>query len=224
MTAPTINHNRDYIYLLVDEVTDGILHVTDDLTAGTAMTLFSPRIKIIPLETHKPFLRKEILDVDYQDTTKHLIWKNGKGMRWALPMPEIDITPEYIAFREEVKLRTFYHELLLIRVQESSFTNTTETPLLEQFASTIVDDLLRSNPNVNYFTPGICAYADACGIDDLTAYRELQLHMDNLKTTRMYVLGTYIKYRNMLNNALANRKEQMAVIDQLITNVYKRQL
>lgn len=224
MTAPTINQNRDYIYLLVDEVTDGILYVTNDQSAGAAMALFSPRIKIIPLETHKSFLRKELLEVDYRDESNHLIWRNAKGMRWALPMPEADITPEYLAFKNEVKIRTFYHELLLLRVLEASFTNSAETPMLEKFSGTIVDDLIKSNPNEGYFSPGICAYADACGIDDITAYRELQLHMDNLKTTRMYVLGTYIKYRNLLNKAPANRKEQMAVIDQLLTNVYKRQL
>lgn len=223
MTIPTLNHNRDYIYLLVDEVTDGILHATDDLSAASAMAVFSLRIKIIPLETHKSFLRKDLLDVDYKDPDVHLIWRQAPGLRKHLPMPPADITNEYLAFKQEVKTRTLYHELLLIRVLEASVTNFVETPLLEKFSSTIVDDLLRSNPESGYFTPGIRAYASASEVDDATAFRELQLHIDNLKTVRMYLLGTYIKYRNLLNKADASRESQMRVIETMLNIIHKKQ-
>lgn len=214
-----INIKKDFLYLLRDELNDGILHATDSYDAATAMSLFSPRITLTPLETQASWLKENLKTSDYKNKDVFLKWAPKRLERHIVPLEENEITPEYIAYRNEIIVRTRFQELLITHCDMLLVTNGIETPMLEKYAATIVNELLKCSVEENKFSPAIVNYAIISEIDTVTAFNELKLHIDNMAQTRLRNLAVYIRFRNILNRApLA---DQGKIWDSAIASIYK---
>jgi hypothetical protein len=216
-----INVSKDFLYLLKDETNNGILHASNSHDAAIAMTLFSPRVSMIPLETHKPWLKDNLKTANYRNKSIFLKWDPKMGQRFVSPLEKQEITPEYIAYRREIAMRARYQEMLITHCNISSAANCSETPLLEKYASTIINELSKCSIEQNIFTPAIINYALISKIDTATAVNELQLHIDNMAQARLKNLAVYIKFRNELNRA--ELEDQSSIINLAISAIYRPQ-
>lgn len=219
MPAPNINFKREALYLLIDEKTDGILCTTDSIDAATAMCMFSLRITVQVLETHMYWLREGLRNVDYRDLTKHYTFKVGDLSRDVKPFenpPE-----EFLAFKKEVALRVRFQERLRVYCDGSVLAHSSESPMLEDYSSTIIYELGKCDPENNKFTDAIKVYADINEISEKIAYQELKLHIDNLSTVRLLNYAMYTKFKILFNNAPATQEAQMTVLSKLFTEIYK---
>jgi hypothetical protein len=214
-----INIKKDFLYLLKDELNDGILHATDSYDAATAMSLFSPRITLIPIETQAPWLKENLKTPDYKNKHVFLKWEPKNALRFVVPLEKKEITPEYCSYKNEIITRTRYQELLITHCDILLVTNGIETPMLERYAATIVNELSKCSVEENTFSPAVVNYAVISEIDTVTAFNELKLHIDNMAQTRLRNLAVYIKFRNILNRSpLA---DQGKIFELAIDAIYK---
>jgi hypothetical protein len=217
--ADNINIKKDFLYLLRDELNDGILHATDSYDAATAMSLFSPRITLTPIETHTPWLKENLKTPDYKNKDAFLKWEPKNALRFVVPLEKEEITPKYISYKNEIIARTRYQELLITHCDMLLVTNGIETPMLERYAATIVSELSKCSVEENTFSPAIVNYAIISEIDTVTAFNELKLHIDNMAQTRLRNLAVYIKFRNILNRSpLA---DQGKIFESAISAIYR---
>jgi hypothetical protein len=219
MAAPNINYKKEALYLIIDEKTDGILYATDSIDAATAMAIFSLRIKIQVLETQMPWLREGLRNIDYKDPEKHYVFKLGDLSRTVLPME--NPSEEFLSFKKEVALRSQFQERLRVYCDASIAAYTSESPMLEDYSSTIIYELNNCDVTNNKFTNGIKSYAKISEISEKAAYQELKLHIDNLSTLRMLNYGMYMKFRTLFNNAPATVEAQLAVTTDLFIAMYR---
>lgn len=220
-TPNNVNTQKDFLYLLIDEINDGILFATDSIDAACAMTLFSPRISLRPMETHKSYLRADLAKIDYRDLKTHYAWKPAKGKREIPPLAKEEITPEYIAYRNEIARRTRFQDMIKCLLDVNVVATSVETPLLSNYAPNIGYELLQCKPAEDFFTTAVQAYAYNSSISNSDAYYELKLHMDNLSSVQLTNLAVYIKFRNLLNQAAGDLDSQKTIVDKLLTINYK---
>jgi hypothetical protein len=217
--AENINIKTDFLYLLRDELNDGILHATDSYDVAAAMALFSPRITLTPIETHRTWLKENLRTPDYKNKDVHLKWAPKGSLRFIAPLEESEITPEYIAYRNEIITRSRFQEMLITHCEMLLATNGIETPMLERYATAITSELSKCSIEDNIFTSSITNYAKISGIDTATAFNELKLHIDNIAQTQLRNLAVYIKFRNALNRATL--ADQGKVYESAINAIYK---
>jgi hypothetical protein len=212
----------EFMYLVTDASnSDAIILATGSATTAKAVALCDRRLRCRGIETWARWIAKEFKEFDFNDmeTTYYYNWGGGKrSISVDSPSP---VTDEFRAFRKEIKTRHGWHEALSTLCDQIMLP-VAETPLHNEYASSIVDQIHKCDPANNFYTDAICAYATATNCSPSTAYNELNLHMENIAHARLRNLGIYIKYRNLLNSVPATQEAQRAVYnaaqDELVNN------
>jgi len=221
--TPIINYNPDFLYVLIDLQTNGILWAVKSEGAAQAMMMWSSRIRMLPVETFSPWLKKDLKEFNYQDLTLHKRLENLMGRRNIVDLSPDIITDEYIAFRQEVALRSDFHSVLLTTCN-LAMRSVPEHPLLVTYADSIMNELKKCDPETETYSDAIKGYAAISKISNAAAVQELDLHMENLAHVRMRNMAIYLKYRNQLNEVGGNREEQKAVMGLAIQQLYHQAL
>lgn len=203
----------DFLYVLVDMGNSGVVCATPSANAAKAVALGCQRLKIHPVETHQPWLEKEIRDAEFNNLEKNysLTFKNGRILTDLDPKL---VVPEFTKLRKDTILRMGFQEALN-SLCSISMTSLSDSEFHVEYASSINDELSKCSITDNVYTDTICAYAQATDCEPRTAVEELTVHMDNLAHTRLRTLGIYIKYRNLLNDTPATRAELRKVYEQV---------
>ena len=212
----------EFMYLVTDASnSDAILLATGSATTAKAVALCDRRLRFRGVETWARWIDKEFKDLDFNDikNTYYYNWRGGKRSI-SVESPEL-VTEEFVTFRREIKMRHSWHEALSA-LCDLIMLPVVETPMHNEYASSIIDQIHKCDPDNNFYTDAICAYATATNCSPATAYAELNLHMENIAHARLRNLGIYIKYRNLLNAAPAIQDAQQAVYnaaqDELVNN------
>lgn len=214
------NYTTDFCYLLIDLNNNGVLYNTNSSGAAQAMLLYSSNIQCIPLETHHTWARKDFKESNFNDFGIHYSIVVVDGQRVVEELPATAVDGRFKKLRAEVKMRTLYHELL-INIANAQLALSAEHNGVIDFADTIIYEIQNCQPDNNYYTDPVRAYALGSGISNQSAYDELKLHIDNLSHQRMRNMGIYVKFRNMLNQTDATVEAQRAVIGMAVDNLVK---
>ena len=208
MFRQNINSVKDFLYLLKDETNDCIITASESYDAAAAVSLFSPRITMIPVETHKRHLKGKLRNAEFKNPNLAIRWNSRAGVKRDIEI--LDQVPVgLMEFRREVADRLFWQEKLKTHCDMMLKINGPETPMIEEYLPSILDELVRCDPNAGEYTAAIKSYAVISDISDAAAYDELRLHCDNLAHSRLRNLAIYIKFRNQLNDAKLEDQESV---------------
>jgi hypothetical protein len=215
-----LNTKTDFLYLLIDEHTNGVLCSTKDYDVACATTLCSSRVSLKAVETDKPWIGLDFKSSNFNDTTVNYVATLRTGQRYVSELDATLATAEYTKLREEVALRMRFHDSLVNKYRHIML-GIPESGLFVEYSGTITYELLKCKPADGYYTNAIKAYALQSGCDDATAYDELSMQVDNLSHARMRNLGSYIKFRNKLNQSAADAPLMQAIIVEALNELYK---
>jgi hypothetical protein len=214
-----ISKTQDFYYLLVDELTTGILGGTSSFKSSIAMTLLNSRIRMIPIAVGAAWIDKVWSTLDFNDLNNHYSHQTKQGHILGELHSKI-VTAEYIAYRKEIQIRLDFQESL-ITFCEMSILGISETPFLIDYGDTILHEINNSDPTIDQYTDAIKSYAFASDCSNSTAYQELKLHMENMSLVRMRNLGIYIKYRNKLHATPGTMVLQKNVLEAAKSELFK---
>jgi hypothetical protein len=214
------NQLCDFIYLVMDHPTNAVMASSTSYEAAQAIQLFSSRLQIRAVETHKPWLDDNFKITNFNNTKRHhtVVFKNNNRVVETLS-PKV-ATNEFVKRRREIISRLKFHDSLSTKVN-LLMAGTGYPKIFLDYADTIGYELQQCRPNEEYYTYAIQAYSIASECDTASAYNELKLQLDNLAHLRMRSLGIYIKYRNKLNDAPGDRDSQRAVIQESMQELQK---
>lgn len=223
MSTKKLFTKPEFMYIVCDSNNlNAILLSTSSETNAKAIEQCSRRIRIYPLETWENWVDENFSTFDFNDMTKLYQYNQMNGKRSVSESNETLLNdPTFSNFRKEVNDRFNWHNALstLCRLV---LLNSTETPLHAEYATSIISQLQQCDKANNYYTDAIISYAIATNCTPVTAYEELNLHMENLAHTRLRNLGIYIKYRNLLNSVqptqAALKEAYNLAKDELINN------
>lgn len=201
-----INTVKDFLYLLKDETNDCIITASESYDAAAAVSLFSPRISLVPIETHKRHLKSKLRAAEFKNPNVVLRWNSRAGVKRDIQVVN-DFPPGLMAFRSEINERLFWQEKLKTHCDMMLKINGPETPMLEEYLPSVLDELVRCDPASGSYTAAVKSYAAISEISESAAYDELRLHCDNLAHSRLRNLAIYIKFRNQLNEAAVTEQE-----------------
>jgi hypothetical protein len=212
-TTSNIFTKPELMHLIVDaNHSDAVLLATGSTAAAKAVAMCNRNLRLKTIETWAPWIDSGFKICNFNDPSIAYIfkWNSNTQTRSAEPAPAELLTPEFKQYRQEIKLRLDWLEVLGT-VSDVIMSPVTETPLHIEYADSILDQLRRCDPENNSYTDAIAAYATATDCTPAAAYAELNLHMENMAHARLRNLGIYIKYRNLLNAAPATADAQRAV-------------
>lgn len=203
----------ELMHLIADaNHSDAILLATGSTAAAKAVAMCNRNLRLKTIETWTPWIDNSFKISDFNDLTVAYVfkWNSNTQTRSVELAPSDVLTPEFKQYRQEIKLRLGWLEVLGT-VADVIMSPVTETPLHIEYADSILDQLQKCDPTNNIYTDAIAAYATATDCTPAAAYSELNLHMENMAHARLRNLGIYIKYRNLLNAAPATAEDQRAV-------------
>jgi hypothetical protein len=215
-----LNNKTDFLYLIIDEHTNGVLGSTKDYDVACATTLCSSRVSFKAVETDKPWIGADFKTSDFNDTSVNYVANLRTGQRSVTLLSDNLVSTEYTKLREQIALRMKFHDSLANKYKHIMLT-IPESGLFVEYAGTIGYELAKCNPDSGYYTNAIKAYGMQSGCDPETAYNELSMQIDNLSHARMRNLGSYVKFRNKLNQAPADPVQLQAIIVEALNELYK---
>lgn len=213
--TPTSNifTKLEFMHVITDaNHSDVILLATGSAAAAKAVAMCNRNLRLKTIETWAPWIDNSFKISDFNDPAAAyvFVWNSSTQTRSVEPAAIELLTPEFKQYRQEIKLRLNWLEVLGT-IADCIMTPVTETPLHIEYADSILDQLNKCDPANNRYTDAIAAYATATNCTPATAYVELNLHMENMAHARLRNMGIYIKYRNLLNAAPATTEAQRAV-------------
>lgn len=205
--TPPIDGN---FYLLYDLHSGMALWATENLDAATALCMYSTRIWMVTINTAN---KKAGVwtPMDFRNPAQNYRVNFKEAKREIDPVENQVLAREFLEFRRAIKLRGRRQELLSSFFEHAVAGNSDSKRLLE-YLDSVMFELNRCDPANSRFSAGITAYAENSGCDPKTAYEELSMQVENITNARMRNLGSYVKFRNMLNDAGSTEEEQLAVM------------
>jgi hypothetical protein len=215
-----LNTKTDFLYLIIDEHTNGVLCSTKDYDVACATTLCSSRVSFKAIETDKPWIGLDFKSSNFNDLSINYVASLRTGQRFITELEAQLATVDYTKLREEVALRMRFHDSLVNKYRHIML-GIPESGLFVEYSGTITYELAKCQPSEGYYTNAIKAYALQSGCNTPTAYDELSMQIDNLSHARMRNLGSYIKFRNKLNQCSADSALMQSIIVEALNELYK---
>lgn len=208
--TPTTPPADENFYLLYDLHTGLALWATENLDAAAALCMYSTRIWVVTVNTANK--KADVwAPMDFRNPAKNYRVNFKESKREIEPVENQTLPRELIEFKRVIKMRGRRHELLSSFFEHAA-TGQGDSKKFIEYLDSIIFELNRCDPSNDKFSPGVEAYAENSGCDPRTAYEELSMQVENVTNTRMRNLGSYVKFRNMLNDAGSTEEEQLAVM------------
>ena len=221
-----MNYFQRELLLILNSKTRAIICSVPSYTTARAILLSSLEIGMLAVPITKSWCPAEFRNKDFNnlDNNFKIEEPDKLGIK---PLKLLTYEPEdLIAWktkRKEFLLRIAYLEALDWHCQNIMIPNTI-TPYINDYMPSIIEELQKSDPLSNTYTPAIESYAKITDCSPATAYQELKMHTDNINHVRMRNLAIYIKYTNMLNTTPPIQEKLQSVMELAKDELFRNSL